>query len=359
MRARLLDRYVLAEFLRLFTLFAAAAPVLFILGDVTDNLDRHLERGYTAGQIALNYVYQIPLFVLYSLPIASLIAAVFTVNNMTRHFEVSAAKAGGISFYRLYAPLPLLGLALTLVGLGISELVPIAHRARLAALEEPANRGRTSRNDFVYRTADGWVLSVRRLDAGRSSMSRVIVEREGDEPATPSIYIDARDADYAPDTGWVLRDGTYRSMFGPGAVRAFRFETLRIPSLTETPDQLLAESRDPEEMGYVELGRFIEIIERSGGRPLELKVERAQKISIPVAILVIILFAVPLSTSSQRGGSAYGVGVSLAITIFYLMLFKVAGAAGASGTLPPALAAWLPNAVFTAAALVLAARVRT
>ncbi|HEX6940541.1 MAG TPA: LptF/LptG family permease [Longimicrobiales bacterium] len=359
MRARLLDRYVVAEFLRLFTLFAAAAPVLFILGDVTDNLDRHLERGYTVGQIALNYIYQVPLFVLYSFPIASLIAAVFTVNNMTRHFEVSAAKAGGISFYRLFAPLPLLGVLLTLVGIGISELVPIAQRARLAALEEPTTRGRTTRTDFVYRTADGWVLSVRRLDAARNRMSRVVVEREGDEPGTPSVYIDAKSADFAPDSGWVLHDGTYRAMFGPGVVRAFRFQSLRIPGLTETPDQLLAESRDPEEMGYAELGRFIEIIERSGGRPLELKVERAQKLAIPVATLVIILFAVPLSTSSQRGGSAYGVGISLAITIFYLMLFKVAGAAGASGTMPPTLAAWLPNGVFTAAALVLAAKVRT
>lgn len=359
MRIRLLDRYVLSEFLRLFLLFAAAAPVLFILGDVTENLDRYLNRGYSAGQILLNYVYQVPLFVLYSFPVASLIAAVFTVNNMTRHFEVTAAKAGGVSFYRLYAPLPLLGLVLTVAGLGISELVPVAERARVAALEETARRGRTTRTDFVYRTTDGWVLSVRRLDSVRGTMSRVIAEREGNEPDIPSIYIDAREAVHSAETGWTLRDGTYRTMFGPDAERAFRFDELRIPGLTETPEQLLAEPRDPEEMGYAELGRFIEIIERSGGRPLELKVERAQKIAIPVATLVIILFAVPLSTSSQRGGSAYGVGVSLAITILYLMLFRVAGAAGASGALPPVVAAWIPNGAFVVAALVLAARVRT
>ncbi|MFS8637039.1 MAG: LptF/LptG family permease [Gemmatimonadota bacterium] len=359
MRIRILDRYVLSEFLRLFLLFAAAAPVLFILGDVTDNLDRHLNRGYTAVQILLNYVYQVPLFVLYSFPIASLIASVFTVNSMTRYSEVTAAKAGGVSFYRLYAPLPILGVVLTVAGLGISELVPIAERARVAALEESANRGRTSRTDFVYRTADGWVLSVRRLDAGRGTMTRVVAEREGNEPEIPSIYIHAQEAVYSAETGWVLRNGIYRSMFGPEVERAFRFYELRMPGLTETPEQLLAEPRAPEEMGYAELGRFIEIIERSGGRPLELKVERAQKIAIPVATLVIILFAVPLSTSSQRGGSAYGVGISLAITIVYLMLFRVAGAAGASGALPPTLAAWIPNGAFAAAALVLAARVRT
>src|SRR5690606_33790443 len=97
---RILDRYVSREFLRLFLLFALAAPVLFVLGDLMDNLDRFMERGLTARQVGLNYLYQLPLFILYSFPIASLIAAVFTVNTMTGHSEVVAAKAGGVSFFR-------------------------------------------------------------------------------------------------------------------------------------------------------------------------------------------------------------------------------------------------------------------
>ncbi len=359
MKPSLLDRYVIREFLRLFILFAAAAPVLFILGDLMDNLDRHIERGYTVTQVALNYIYQVPLFVLYSFPIASLIASVFTVNNMTRHFEVTAAKAGGISFFRLFASLPLLGVLLTLAGLGVSELVPIANRARLEVLQEQTKRGRTSRHDFVYRTADGRVFTVRRLDTVDGRMSRVTMEREGNEPEVPSVHMAADEAFNSPETGWEFRNGTIRFFPAPGEESAFRFKTLRIPSFVETPEELLAEPRDPEEMGYAELGRFIEIIERSGGRPLELMVERAQKIAIPVATLVIILFAVPLATSSRRGGSAYGVGISLAITIFYLMLFRVAGAAGAGGALPPTLSAWIPNGVFLLAALVLSLRVRT
>jgi lipopolysaccharide export LptBFGC system permease protein LptF len=88
-------------------------------------------------------------------------------------------------------------------------------------------------------------------------------------------------------------------------------------------------------------------------------VERAQKVAIPVAALVIILFAAPLANSSPRSGAAYGVGVSLGVTIIYLMLFKVAGALGSSGALPPDFAAWLPNGLFAAASAVLIARVRT
>lgn len=358
MGVRTLDRYVVREFARLFGLAACAAPLLFILGDVMDNLDKHIARGVGVPQVALSYIYQLPLFLLYSLPIAALIAAVFTVGNMTRHSEVAAAKAGGVSFFRLFASLPLLGVLLTLLGLGLSELVPVTNRLREETLGL-RERARQERSHFVYRTEDGRAFAIRQLSVRANLIDGISMEREGNEPEIPSEHATATRARYSEDAGWVLIDGQLRLFMGPEIERTFEFDSLRIPSFRETPEQLLAIQKDPENMGYAELGRFIEINQRSGGRPLKLIVARAQKIAIPVATLVIILFAMPLATSSRRGGSAYGMGISLAITILYLMLFKVAGAMGASGTLNGVAAAWIPNAAFALAAILLLARVRT
>jgi len=357
-RVKTLDRYVVREFTRLFLLFVTAAPLLFILGDVMDNLDKHIARGVGAPRVALSYVYQLPLFVLYSLPIASLIAAVFTVGNMTKYSEVTAAKAGGVSFFRLFASLPVLGILVTIVGLGLSELVPVTNRLREEVLGL-RTRQRQSRNDFVYRSADGRAFVIRQLHVASSMINGIAMEREGNEPEIPSEHATAASAKYTEGEGWTFGDGQLRLFYGPDTERTYEFESLRIPSFTETPEQLLAIQKDPENMGYAELGRFIQISQRSGGRPLKLIVARAQKISIPVATLVIILFAMPLATSTARGGSAYGIGISLAITIFYLMLFKVAGALGASGALPGVAAAWIPNALFAIAAGFLLTRVRT
>jgi lipopolysaccharide export system permease protein len=78
-----------------------------------------------------------------------------------------------------------------------------------------------------------------------------------------------------------------------------------------------------------------------------------------MAILVIVLFGAPLATTSQRGGTAFGVGISLAVTMVYLMLFKVGEAIGGSGAVDPVLAAWAPNVLFFVAGLFLLWRVRT
>ena len=355
----LLDRLVVREFFRLFFTFIMASPVLFILGDLTDNLDTYLDKGLSTGQVLMGYVYQMPLFISWGLPIAALIATIFTVNTMTRHSEIAAAKAGGISFYRLYAALPVLGIALTLIGLGLTELVPVGNRLRAESLGGDRRASGLVRSDFIYRDLDGRIFDIRRLDVQGEEISGITMEREGDEPEVPSVHVFAERATYADSSGWTLHNGFLRLMAGADMERAVRFEGLRTRGFTEAPEELQDRQKDPDQMRYGEMGRLIQILQRSGGEPRELMVERAQKVAIPLAALVIVLFGAPLANSSPRSGAAFGVGVSLGITIIYLMLFKVAGAAGTSGALPPLVAAWLPNALFAMAAGVLIARVRT
>jgi lipopolysaccharide export system permease protein len=358
LRIRVLDRYVVREFLRLFILFAISAPILFILGDVTDNIDTFMDRQITGQDIALGYLFQMPEFIFYSFPIAALIATIFTVSNMTRHSEMAAAKAGGVSFYRVLLPLPILGVLLTLVALFISEITPIAG-ARRAELHGEKRDRRQARTDFVYRAQGGAVYSIRLLDTERNRIDGLTMHRQGDEVNVPTVSITAAQATFAPDTGWTFHNGYLRYLLGPGKESTTRFDRLLPLRLKETPEQLLAVPKEPEEMRYVELGQFIDIMERSGAKPLKLMVEHAQKIAIPVATLIIILFAAPLANTTSRGGPAYGIGISLGITVLYLMLFRLSAAAGATGTFPTTLAAWLPNILFLVAAGLLLTRVRT
>ncbi|MGH7447690.1 MAG: LptF/LptG family permease [Longimicrobiales bacterium] len=352
-----LDRYVAREFMRLFLLFALCAPMLFILGDWTEKIDEYARQSLPLSSVGLGYLYQLPLFISWSFPVAALIATVFTVNGMTRHAEMTAAKAGGISFFRALRVLPLLGVLLTGMALVLSEIVPIGTRLKKEVLKEVERMPDVMRHDFVYTGPDGHVYTIRQLNMSTPSMTGITIERAvGGKPA---LRISARDATWDSVAGWTLHSGTYRSFDGNGSETAVMFRDLRMEALTETPEQLMARPKEPEEMRYAELGQFIETLERSGAEPRELIVNRSQKIAIPMATMVIILFGAPLANSSARGGAAYGIGVSLGITIFYMVLFRVTGSAGIAGWMDPVLAAWAPNALFAVAALWLIARVRT
>jgi lipopolysaccharide export system permease protein len=364
---RTIDRYVAREFLRLFVVFITAAPLLFVLGDWTDNIGRYTEQGLTVGRVALSYVYQLPLFISWSFPVAALIATVFTVSNMTRHSEMTAAKAGGISFFRALRVLPVLGIILTAAGMVLTEIVPITTIKTREVLGEVQPMTADMRHEFVYSGPDGHVFTIRRLSLGTEevppSIGGLTVEHTSRNGTGESVFthIAARTARWdAAQRIWVLEDGFHRTFVGdPGEELAWSFSQLKLEAFRTTPDALMARAKEPEEMRYAELGAFIETLQRSGANPLKLMVEQAQKVAIPAATLIIILFGAPLANSAPRGGAAYGIGVSLGITVVYMMLFRITGAAGAAGTIDPLHAAWAPNVLFAVAALVLLARVRT
>lgn len=354
---RILDRLVVSTFLKLFIVVVAAAPPFWVIGDVAENLASYIDRGLTRAEIAQAYAYQVPLFVQYNFPIAALIAVVFTINSMTVNRELVAAKAGGISFHRLIAPIVLAGMVLTVAALGLGEVVPRGNRiaAQILRSESP---GRTWRSDFVYQSEDGLTWQVRRLTAADGRMTDLILERPAVD-GRDGLHVLAEAATYSEGEGWTLIDGYVRSLRPDSTERAFEFERMWMTEITEKPEELLETPPEPEEMTYAEIDRMARIIERTGGNAKELMVKREQKIAIPVATLVIILFGAPLATSSGRGGAAFGAGLSLAIVILYMAVFRIAAALGEAGALTPLASAWLPNAFFFAAAIFLLWRVRT
>lgn len=356
---RILDRLVAGTFLKLFGLFIAGAPLLFILGDVTENLERYVGRGLTVVDVAKAYAFMFPKFVLWSFPVAALIAAVFTVHGMTVNREVMAAKAGGISFHRLILPLILAGCVLTGVGLWLAETVPTTNRIAAEILKERDSR-RSWRSNFVYQADDGRALSIRRLTVPDQRIHGVAIEEGDPMRGEPVTHVVASMGQYDEEAeNWVLFDGYLRRITADGDEQTFRFARMLSSGFDERPSDLLEEPRDEELMSYGEMGRLAEIIRRSGGNPQPLLVEKEQKLAIPVATLVIILFGAPLATTSQRGGAAFGVGISLGSTILYLLLFRIFGAVGDSGGMSAMSAAWAPNAIFLLTGLILLQRVRT
>jgi len=356
---RILDRLVIFNFTRLFFVFVLGAPLLFVLGDATENLDRYLDRGISLREVVISYAYQYPQFVFWAFPIAALLATVFTIHPMTTHKEVMATKAGGISFHRLVAPIVVMGFLLSGLALLLAEAAPRGNQVA-AEIRGDRERRQAFRSNFVYVTDAGESLTARRLTVGDGRIVGVSFQQLGQGPEEPVRHTLAQEAIWQPDTRtWTFRSGSTREIHSDGREVTYRFQTVVFPEFREPPEELLEGFRDEDEMTWAELTRFGERLLRSGGDVGRTFTKREQRLAIPAATLIIILFGAPLATSSKRGGAAFGVGLSLATTILYLMLFRVSGAMGYTGALDPRAAAWIPNALFLVAGLVLMKRVRT
>lgn len=357
---RILDRYTLSEFLRIFVLCVLGVPFVLIVIDLVDNLQGFLAEGASVGDIFWHYVFEFPFHSLEAFPIAALLAAVFSVARMTRDFEVTAAKAGGVSFYRLTAPLLAAGLFISGLALGLTEIVPTTNRKAAEAIGPQRVQTQSMRRDFVFRSRAGRVYDIKTLDVREGRVEEIEVERQGSGYDYPTYTALADSAVWDSTAGrWVLRNGHLHLFPARQEIVSFRFQELWQRHFTETPRELLAKPKDANHMGYRELGRYIEAIQRSGGTALKFRVDRALKIAYPFTCLIIVVFGLPLANATRRGGAPFAIGVALATTILFLMIVELFKALGSGGALHPTVAAWAPNGFFLAAGIALYTKVRT
>ncbi|MDQ6827932.1 MAG: LptF/LptG family permease [Gemmatimonadota bacterium] len=356
---RPLDRYVFGEFWKIFVTTAFGFPLLVIVIDLTDHLEKYLGRNLSKGAIALSYVYWIPDSMFMVLPAAVLFATVFSIGAFTRHSEITAAKATGISFHRLVAPIFAASVLAAACALLLGEIVPFTNAKRAALLEEHKFSNGSTRFNFAYSSDGGRVYKISTLAIDAKELTGLQIERKGRGPDYPSRLTNAQRATWDSGRGWLVHKGVMHILPDSSSDIAIVFDSLRERRFIESPADLLAKPRSPQEMGYRDLSRFISALERSGGDANELKVERALKLAIPITCIIIAIFGAPLATSTQRGGAAYGIGVSLATTVLFLMLIQITKAIGGGGILPPTLSAWLPNILFGVIGFFFLLRTRT
>lgn len=364
---RPLDKYVLKEFLGIFVAATVGFPVLVIVLDVTENLGKYLQRKLPPLDIAQAYLYGVPETMFQVLPAAVLFATVFSIGSFTRHAEITAAKASGISFHRFILPIVFGAMVSTGLGLGLGAMMPGANQRRGELLQERKSKGLDYRANFTFASADKdrRVYKIGGADALQGTLDDVEIERRGTGPAFPTYTIFARNARYAAASPrstrqvWTLKQGIIHIMADESTNFAVAFDSLRDLNFRDAPRAIMADPRAPDEMGFTDLGVFIKAMERSGTDVNKFRTARMLKLAIPVTCVIIMLFGAPLATSTQRGGAALGVGISLATTVVFLMLVQLTQAIGDKGLVVPELAAWIPSAVFGILGTVLLVRVRT
>jgi lipopolysaccharide export system permease protein len=355
-----LARYVFWQWFRVFVLTAVGLPFISVLSQLTDNLRRLLDLNLSAGTIALSYLYAFPQNIAQMMPAACLFAAVFTVGPLAKYSELTAAKAGGISFHRVARPIFLASAVAAVVAFVIGEWATEATTRQLELQKNRLARVDSTRYSFVFRAETGWVYTVRMLNSAQGTMHQAVLEHAVRDSTTPLFAITADSAKWdGRIRGWRFQNGASHMLVPGGEIMSMSFSELRLPAFRETPRELLVEPKNHSEMTYAELGRYIASLRASGNDTKKLEVEQAVKLALPAACFIIALFGAPLAMSTPRAGAAVGIAISLGTTLAYLLMINLAQAVGASGLLNPVAAAWVPNGFFLLLGIGLLVKVRT
>ncbi len=344
---KILDRYLLREFLGYLALGLAGFIVIFVVVDIFEKIDVFLDHHAPFHVVARFYLYRAPEVVVQVLPVALLLASFLALGQLNKFGELTAMRAAGHSLVRILVPVFAVAAAATVFSLALGELVvPHANRERDAIFDQQIQGLHrpviTERADITYLGKGGRIYAVRLYEVRDRRMHEVsLMEfRNG----TLTRRIDARDASW-DGRRWVFANGMMRTFRG-GEEQAQPFGHLVVASLTERPEDFAKEIPAPEQMNYFELRAYVEKLRASGARVANFLVDLHAKLAFPLINLIVVMIGASVATRLRLQSAAFGFGLSVAIAFVYYAFMRTGQALGHNGALPPYLAAWLGDLVF-------------
>lgn len=371
---RLLDRYLLRELLTPFLCCLGGFLVLWLATELVGELSDFQARRLMAADIAEYYLARLPGYLLIALPVALLLAMLYALTRHARGNELIAMRNAGWSLWRIGRPYFATGLALSGLAFYLGERqVPTGEERAEAVLRRHTARADAAALDWKerlnFRSAAGdRVWTIERFNLVTAELIGPHIAWRG--PSGEREELIAARAHWE-DGAWVF-ERALRLTYLPGNPVPEQTATHRlvVTALPETPDLIRSEVRISRLLGSVrELGRTqlsmreIQDYRRLHGT-LNPRDETLLATKFHEALaggwrsLVVVFLALSLGAGSGRRSVFLGVASSLFICFAYFVASQFSLALGGGGHLPPWVAAWLPNAAFTALGVALILRAR-
>jgi len=369
-----LDRYLLRELSSPFLFGVTLFTFFLFLDRIYQLTDLVVTKGVPFHLVFQLLLYMLPAFFTNTLPMALLVAVLLAGGRLSADLEIIACKAAGLSLVRLFRPILVSAVVVSLVcaalTLVIAPRMSKAFQTQLfRILQARASAGLKER---VFNSTFGdVVIYVEDVSASRvglkgvvvsderdPTLSRIITAREGrlfSDEATQRITLrllngGVSEADVMPANAPENLTRETQAPGGAASPKRYRYTGFQIYDMNlalESPLKTTARFEKPEkDLGFRDLLRRIDELRAQPRARAPYIVERHKRFAFPVAALVFALVGFPLAVRSHRGGRSIALVGSLVILVsYYLMMTTLEGIA-LRGALPAWLAIWAPNAVF-------------
>lgn len=349
MQLRLLDKYVLKELLYPFVFGVASFSTLFVASSMLFKIVKYMTTyGAPVSVVARMFLYSMPEVINYTFPMSVLLATLMAFGKLSGSSEIVAMKSGGVSYYRIVAPVLAVGFVISMFSVIWAEKVvpPSKHEAkRILAAEIQGNVKPRTQEHVVIKTLSGdtqRITYARSFDAGTGIMNNITIEEFSNEKL--SRVQTAEQAKWE-NNSWVLENGTvYTVDEKEGVTSKVSFSKQVIP-LNANPREIAWEQKDADEMTLGELRGYIRMLERQQQPTAYYWTEIFMRFAIPLASCVFALLGAPLGTQRQRSGSSIGMGISVIVIFVYYGIMAFTTGLGKGGVIPPLLAAMSSNIV--------------
>ncbi|NQU43777.1 YjgP/YjgQ family permease [bacterium] len=365
---RILDRYILGEFLKKFFAILVLFALILLLKDVLGELAEVLSHDPAPYWVVMFFLNRLPLELVQVIPVSVILAMMFGVGAMAKRKELLAMHASGLSYLRLAVPLLVAAILLTALVFYVNDRVLPGCWLRARYIEKVKIKGEphtklTTAKNITTKGKGSRFYTMERFDSQANLMEAPTITDVGTSPVGVRVMRRRIDADWAEYLGEKVPDdepeGRKRLFwrFHNAIVMRFdeygrlaerrHYDTTEI-AMEEDLDRFLATNRRDQEMNFAELREFVAIQgERNQGEYYRrLKTEMYGKAAFPLAVFFLGMLGYTFAVRSSIRSLVLEFGLAILCIVFWYAFYGSANRLGRMGIMPPILAAWYGNVLF-------------
>jgi len=341
----IIDRYILSRFIKTLLLAVIAFAAIFIVVNSVEKIDDFIDNEAGIKVIILYYLYGLPYYCNIALPIAMLLAVLFTFSQFVRHGELTALKSAGISLYRIALPIIIFGIVVSGFSFWFNENYVSKNYRKQAELYREIKKVpniASGINNITFQEKNNRIVTIGQYDNRRHIGTWVIIHKKKENYIENVISAQS----ITPDKkNWILYNGIIRD-FSTGKEIVTKFDEMTITDFTITEDDLITVQIAPKEMNVYELKEYVNKLRLMGSPYEQWLVDYHWKFAFPFANLIVILLGLPLAVYNWRGGPVMSFGITIFICFAYMGIMSYSLTLGYKKLLPPIFTAWFSNGVF-------------
>ncbi len=353
---KILDRYIIRKFLGTYIFAIMMIIVVVVIFDYVEKIDDFTTTHAPLKEIFFDYYLNfIPFFINQFSALFTFIACIFFTSKLAYQTEIVAMLSGGMSFKRLMWPYFIAASVITSVSLVLSLwVIPISQRDCVAFEQKYIPRRQRFQYDrHIYRQVEpGTFVYIRGFS--KNSLQASFLALEKYEGSFMRSTLEASEVKFDNETKrWTAPKYITRS-FGDNGQESFT-QNRNLDTLLNLDVVELGRMNELiKTMNIVELNEFIDQQRAKGSDSIrQLEVEHHTRFAYPIGTFILSLIGVSLSSRKVRGGTGLHIGIGIALCFSYIMLNRIFEEFAKGGTLPPMLAVWLPNIIYTLIAIYL------
>jgi len=211
----LLHRYVLRQLIAPFCFALAALTSLMLLSQIAKKFGALVGKGLPWSVIGEVFALSLPFIIAMTLPMAVLLAVLYTFSHLAADNEITAMRANGVSVYQVLTPVLIWGACMSAFNFAFVDQVLPRSNARLRSLLIDIGRKKPTfelREQVINEVPPSkYFLRASRIDAATGSLRGVTIYDVGGEASRRIIYADSGSMAYAEgqtDLSLRLYDGS-------------------------------------------------------------------------------------------------------------------------------------------------------